>query len=66
MRRPIPAVSQGKTGTFTEHKPSDGLSDILRGGEGSYFGCWIKGILPIQWGSRMGADSHPSLADPYA
>src|SRR4051794_16851416 len=29
----MPAVSQGRTGTFTEHKPSDGLNDILRGGE---------------------------------
>jgi Resolvase, N terminal domain len=29
MRRPMPAGSQGRTGTFTEHSPSDGLSDIL-------------------------------------
>jgi len=28
----VPAVSQGRTGTFTEHRPSDKLSDILRGG----------------------------------
>src|SRR5215203_2830592 len=35
MRRPMPAVSQGRTGTFTEHRPGDGLSDILRGGEGA-------------------------------
>ena len=26
------AVSQGRTGTFIDHRPSDGLSDILRGG----------------------------------
>src|SRR5215217_3651039 len=30
----MPAVSQCRTGTFTGHRPSDGLSDILRGGEG--------------------------------
>src|SRR5215218_2466380 len=34
MRRPMPAVSQSRTDTFTEHRWSDGLSDILRGGEG--------------------------------
>ena len=33
MRRPMPAVSQGRTGTFTEHRSNDGLSDILRGVE---------------------------------
>src|SRR3954464_11411708 len=31
MQRPMPASSQDRTGTFTEHRPSDGLSDILRG-----------------------------------
>ena len=28
------AGSQGRTGTFTEHRPSDGLNDIFRGGGG--------------------------------
>src|SRR3954453_5682054 len=28
----LPAVSQGRTGTFTEHRRSDGLSDTSRGG----------------------------------
>jgi hypothetical protein len=27
----MPAVSQDRTGTFIEHRPNDGLSDILRG-----------------------------------
>src|SRR4051812_49290172 len=31
MRRSMPAGSQGRTGTFTEHRPSNGLRDILRG-----------------------------------
>src|SRR5215212_9081606 len=30
MRRPMPAGSQGRTGTFIEPRKSDGLSDILR------------------------------------
>ena len=27
----MPAVSQGRAGTFVEHRPSDGLSDIVKG-----------------------------------
>src|SRR3954469_12712667 len=57
MQRPMPAVLQGRTGTFTEHRLSDGLSDILRGGgarrprchvfaRGSY---WVPGWWEEVW-----------------
>ncbi len=43
MRRPMLAVSQGRTGTFTKHSQSDGLSDILRGREDV-----ASGLSPIR------------------
>src|SRR5215203_2218852 len=41
MRRPMPAVSQGRTDTFTEHRPSDGLSDNLRSGGAPFPRCHV-------------------------
>src|SRR4051794_35205960 len=41
MRRPMPTVSQGRTGPFTKHRPSDGLSDTLRDGGAHHPRCHV-------------------------